>query len=425
LAQIIQPELARSYGDVSGEGLTVAVIDTGIKTLHPLFENRIIATKNFVENETIEDEFGHGTFVAGVITGIAPGAKLLPVKAGNRQGVFHTTEISSAFEWIYANREQYNITAVNYALGGGNFSAPEAWMNFRREILGKLKDAGIAVSVSVGNGFFQYDSKPGMGWMAVLPETISVGGTHHANYGTNKVLSGAIAYTTGTDRIAHFTQRHEDTDIFAPVIERSAFIDEDYVTREGTTISTALVSGAVLLIQEFSLRRRGRLPEIEEIKTILRQGAKMVYDGDDEDDNVVNTMCNYPRLDILRSIEVMEGSLPGTKSLSVLKAKIRLNFKRESRDSCFFRIELEDRKIPEALTVGNLNTAFTEKNGILKVKIKRASLDFSKYGLTNQVRNVETFIPVTAILNEAFYMGRASMRYRVKTGVRGKARLVR
>lgn len=49
----------------SGKGVRVAIFDTGISTTHPHFRN-IVERTNWTDEDTLNDELGHGTFVAGV-----------------------------------------------------------------------------------------------------------------------------------------------------------------------------------------------------------------------------------------------------------------------------------------------------------------------------------------------------------------------
>ena len=94
----------------TGEGVTVAVIDTGVAPHNDLVtpENRIVGFKDFVNNKTEPyDDNGHGTHVAGIIAsngissggrykGIAPDANILAIKALDETGGGNVSDIVSA-----------------------------------------------------------------------------------------------------------------------------------------------------------------------------------------------------------------------------------------------------------------------------------------------------------------------------------------
>jgi serine protease AprX len=90
--------LVRSYftPPLTGTGLTVAVLDSGIRKSHQSLRDKIIYEANFTGSPTADDVFGHGTQVAFVIAGgmhgqgekagVSPGARLLNVKVIDDSG---------------------------------------------------------------------------------------------------------------------------------------------------------------------------------------------------------------------------------------------------------------------------------------------------------------------------------------------------
>jgi len=108
----------------TGEGVTVAVVDTGIDGSHPAFGDRIVAFADFVygDNSTAYDDYGHGTHCAGtaaggtvtvedysgnhysVALGVAPGADLIGAKVLNSAGSGQFSTILSGAQWAIDNR---------------------------------------------------------------------------------------------------------------------------------------------------------------------------------------------------------------------------------------------------------------------------------------------------------------------------------
>jgi serine protease AprX len=115
---------------ISGKGIGVAVIDSGI-SYHSALSGKVIASVNFATGETsTSDGFGHGTHIAGIIagvsnygptplfkTGVAPGSHLVNVRVLNRQGVGYTSDVIAGLQWVKTNRIKYGIRVVNLSLG--------------------------------------------------------------------------------------------------------------------------------------------------------------------------------------------------------------------------------------------------------------------------------------------------------------------
>jgi serine protease AprX len=122
-----------SYPAVSGKGVGVAVIDSGITTSHAALTGKVVASVSFATGDTsTADGFGHGTHVAGIIAGlpgaaqgvtteygggIAPGAHLINVKVLNASGAGYTSDVIAGIQWTIANRSKYAIKVVNLSLG--------------------------------------------------------------------------------------------------------------------------------------------------------------------------------------------------------------------------------------------------------------------------------------------------------------------
>src|SRR5688572_17352005 len=113
---------------VDGDGVTVAVVDTGISPVADL-AGRVIGGVDFSgEGNPYRDSFGHGTFVAGLIagdgtssggdyTGVAPDANLVSVKIAGRDGASDVSHVLAAIQWVVSFRSQYGIRVLNLSLG--------------------------------------------------------------------------------------------------------------------------------------------------------------------------------------------------------------------------------------------------------------------------------------------------------------------
>ncbi|MEM8828686.1 MAG: S8 family serine peptidase [Cyanobacteria bacterium P01_G01_bin.19] len=302
------------FSNIDGSSFSVAVIDTGIDTTHPLLAPNYVAGYDFFDNDSDpSDPDGHGTHVAGTIgavdetIGVAPGVGLIGLRVlGDNGGSL--SEVEDALEWVYDNRETYNITAVNLSLGLGFFTLGEGLQgDILSDDIQRLEDAGVTIVGAAGNDYFVNSGTSNQENLAfpAISSTLAVGAVWQD--GTESNISwqnGSIDYTTGADRITSFSQRLDAPNVvFAP----GAFITSTVPGSGvgffgGTSQATPHVAGSVALLQQASLEFNGRLLTSEEVREILLTTGDIVVDGDDEDDNIANTGNSYVRVNIYSAI---------------------------------------------------------------------------------------------------------------------------
>jgi serine protease AprX len=148
-----------AQGD-TGQGVTVAVLDTGIDNL-PDFSGRLIGGVDLTKaGNPYQDSYGHGTFVAGLIAGSgassngqysgeAPGASLVSVKVAGADGTSHLGTLISGLQWAVDNRSSYGIKVINISLG---FPPGQSTVNNPLDqAVEAVWNAGITVVTSAGN----------------------------------------------------------------------------------------------------------------------------------------------------------------------------------------------------------------------------------------------------------------------------------
>ena len=100
--------LAQAHAVSTGQGIRVAVLDTGVDSSHPLLAGKLLKGYDFVDGDATPAEvgttndigFGHGTHVAGIIATAAPGAKIMPLRVLDAQGEGNTWVLAEAM--LYA-----------------------------------------------------------------------------------------------------------------------------------------------------------------------------------------------------------------------------------------------------------------------------------------------------------------------------------
>jgi serine protease AprX len=170
LGQIDPP----SQGGLTGAGVTVAIIDSGIQDHWDLRtegqRSRLIGWKDFVNGRRHPyDDAGHGTFVAGLIAGdgaasrpldqggfattqyrgVAPGANIVAIKVLDKFGQCRASDVVAAIAWSIRNKDRYNIRVLNVSVGG-SIVGPVASDPMAQAVEAAWK-AGIVVIAAAGN----------------------------------------------------------------------------------------------------------------------------------------------------------------------------------------------------------------------------------------------------------------------------------
>jgi serine protease AprX len=144
----------------TGQGMTVAVLDTGIDKL-PDFAGRLAGGVDLTsEGNPFQDSYGHGTFVAGLIagngasadgqySGEAPGAKLVSVKVAGANGASHLSTLITGLQWVADHQDRYGIRVLNLSLGYQ--PAESTAVNPLDQAVEAVWHLGVAVVAAAGN----------------------------------------------------------------------------------------------------------------------------------------------------------------------------------------------------------------------------------------------------------------------------------
>lgn len=267
---------------VTGKGVTVAVIDTGIHD-HTDLQGRIVAFKDFVnDRQKPYDDNGHGTHVAGDVAsdgaaseeryrGPASEASLVGVKVLNKMGSGSLSTVIAGVDWCIQNKERYNIHVINLSLGSEATTSCED--DPVCKIVEKAWGKGIVVCAAAGNDGPEKGtiSSPG-----IAPSIITVGAMDDKN-----------TLDRSDDTIANFSSRGPTVeglikpDVVAPGVDiislrsPNSFLSKQiggsgpYVSMSGTSMATPICAGIVALMLD---KNPNLTPD--EAKQILRQTAE-------------------------------------------------------------------------------------------------------------------------------------------------------
>lgn len=243
-----------------GEGVVIAILDTGIDVGHPDLQGQVIGGRNFTgtgATDFIDDENGHGTHVAGTIAavengsgvvGVAPKAKLLIGKvlgadgSGSYQSI--TDGIKWATDWRGKNGERVRVISMSL---GGSYNDPR----MQKAIL-KACAQGILVVVASGNEGDNNEATYEYGYPALYNECVTV------------------AACDEFKKLADFSNNSLEVDIIAGGVKvLSTYPKSQYAVLSGTSMATPHISGALALVINIGEKQFKRMLTESEIYALL------------------------------------------------------------------------------------------------------------------------------------------------------------
>jgi hypothetical protein len=235
---------------VTGEGVRVAVLDTGVDSGHPDLAGQVITAENFTPEPDAIDAHGHGTHVASTIagtgaasggarTGVAAGADLLSGKVCNAGGQCQTSWIMAGMEWAV----QQGADVVNMSLGG----APTDGSDPLSQLVNQLSaDTGALFVISAGNtGFgFRRVGSPGAADAALTVGAVDKS-DQRASFSSRgpRVGDHAVKPEITAPGVGIVAARAAGTSLGSPV-------DDHYTSVNGTSMAAPHVAGAAALLAQ-------------------------------------------------------------------------------------------------------------------------------------------------------------------------------
>lgn len=239
----------------TGKDVGVAVIDTGIDLTHP--DLAVAGSYSCVKRvRSANDDYGHGTHVAGTIAalnngigvvGVAPQARLYAVKVLDKNGMGSWSDVICGIEWVTKNAAKLNIKVANMSLGGpcgSNVDCGNQSDDPLHQAMRDSRDAGVTYVVSAGN---EYNNAALSVPAAYDDSVITVSAL--ADSDGKAGGSGAVTYYGADDTFANFSNYGmPPVDIAAPGVNiSSTYMGGSYGTMSGTSMAAPHVSGAAAL----------------------------------------------------------------------------------------------------------------------------------------------------------------------------------
>lgn len=248
-----------------GEGVTIAVIDSGCDINHESLKDNIVGVRNFTNEDgknanIVTDRVGHGTHVVGTIAangnnntilGVAPKSSIYVLKAIDRTG---SGKLSWVINAIYYAISQ-NVDIISMSLG-----MPQSTEKLQKAVK-EAVNSGISVVCAAGNegdgnaGDFEYS------YPAAYEDVISVGAVDKKSIPAN------------------FSNANLNIDVVAPGVDiLSTYPNNQYAILSGTSMATPHVSGSLALLKNWSKEEFKRdLNETELYAQLIKHTKLLQY----------------------------------------------------------------------------------------------------------------------------------------------------
>jgi subtilisin family serine protease len=299
---------------LTGAGITVAILDTGVDASHPDLSDDLVDEACFCQNAdgsgccpgggtsafgpgSARDEQGHGTHVTGIVTGrggiaprgVAPDAKIVAVRVLDAAGVASgTPQVISGLDWVMQNHPEVRV--INFSLGFETlFSGPcdgaASFATAFAQAIGALKSRGSMVFASTLNT----GSASQIGLPACVSSAVAVGAVYDANVGS--ISFGCSDPTTARDQITCFSNSNDQVDVLAPgAAISSTGLGGGIATFIGTSQAAPHAAAAAALLFQ---AKPGLTPD--QVLNALKATGAVIADP--------RNGLSFPRIDLLAALD--------------------------------------------------------------------------------------------------------------------------
>ncbi|HEX8183179.1 MAG TPA: S8 family serine peptidase [Blastocatellia bacterium] len=403
LAQQMVGDLGAIHDRSRGAGVIIAVIDTGIDRFHPDIAQHIWTDPGEVASDRIDNDndglvddiygwdfitgtadtmdrsatsqdsvAGHGTFIAGLIALIAPGAKIMPVRAFTADGVSDAFTVASAIKYA----TDHNARVINLSFGTPDES------EVMHDAIRYARGRGVLLVAAAGNENKSSDDSP----------------QFPANW-KQEVM--AVAAINSENQKASFSNFGSNVSVSAPGVSLISLFPEsnhnpDYAAWSGTSFAAPLATAEAALILQDN-------PALNDVRGVIESTASNINDMN----RSLAGKLGSGRIEPLKALQSF-GAAPGNRSEIKLnptaiepaasgKAEVEVSGAEQK-----FEIEAETllpRAAYKIVVNGNVIADGTAANGGKAVTSSFGSfkIEFGTNAASGRLALPAALIPVTSI----------------------------
>lgn len=230
-------DAVEAWGVTRGDGIRVAVLDSGVDTDHPDINPQVVGRANFSSAGTNEDKYGHGTHVAGIIAaknnsegvaGVCPECTILAGKVLNDSGVGSSSSVANGINWAVSS----GAKVINMSVGARASRTLEAAVN-------NAWNKGAVLVAAAGNGGNQTKIYP-----AAYPNVIAVAATDNNDKKASFSTYGASWVDIAAPGVNVYSTFPNHNFYLAAPNNRSL----SYDVANGTSMSSPVVAATAALV---------------------------------------------------------------------------------------------------------------------------------------------------------------------------------
>lgn len=258
--------LTEAHAIATGTGIRVAIIDTGVDRSHPLLAGRLLPGFDFVDYDADPSEigstanaaYGHGTHVAGLVAMVAPGAKIMPLRALDADGMGNAWVLAEALLYAVDPDGDPNTDdgahVINLSLGSLSRTRLLAAIADIASCAAEVPDDPIGDRSDPGYNDDARRCKRGNGAVVVAASGNDASTSikqYPAAEGTHGLL--AIAASNANRKLAAFSNFGSWVTMAAPGDNITSAVPGGYGTWSGTSMAAPLAAGTAALLRSLDV----------------------------------------------------------------------------------------------------------------------------------------------------------------------------
>lgn len=230
-------DAVEAWAVTTGTNIKVAVLDSGVATDNPDINPKVDLRQNFTTSRNNEDNYGHGTHVAGIIAatkdnsagvaGVCPGCRILAGKVLSDSGFGSSSGLANGINWAVNKAKVINMSLVVGASSTLQAAVNNAW------------NSGVVLVAAAGNS-----NATGMMYPAAYPNVIAVGATDNKDNKASFSTYGSGWVDVAAPGVAVYSTFPNHRFTLARDYNRS----QGYDIGNGTSMSAPVVAAVAALV---------------------------------------------------------------------------------------------------------------------------------------------------------------------------------